>query len=42
MVVFSVSGYLDGTTQDPLIVANQTMASDTRVFGSDNNVTMQR
>ncbi|KAJ7336343.1 L-ascorbate oxidase [Mycena albidolilacea] len=36
-----VSGYLDGTTQDPLIVANQTMASDTRVFGSDNNVTMQ-
>ncbi len=37
-----VSQYLDGSTQDPLVVLNQTMASDLRVFGSDNNVTMQR
>ncbi|KAJ7136023.1 heme peroxidase [Mycena epipterygia] len=36
-----ITQYLDGTTQDPLIVLNQTMASDRRVFGSDNNVTMQ-
>ncbi|KAJ7910621.1 heme peroxidase [Mycena leptocephala] len=36
-----VTQYLDGTTQDPLIVLNQTMASDLRVFSSDNNVTMQ-
>jgi len=36
-----VANYLDGTTQDPLIVLNQTMASDLRVFSADNNVTMQ-
>ncbi|KAJ7234628.1 heme peroxidase [Mycena haematopus] len=36
-----VSKYLDGSTQDPLVVMNQTMASDLRVFSSDNNVTMQ-
>ncbi|KAF7350459.1 Peroxidase [Mycena venus] len=36
-----VSQYLDGSTRDPLIVLNQTMASDLRVFSSDNNVTMQ-
>jgi hypothetical protein len=36
-----ISQYLDSSTQDPLIVLNQTMASDLRVFGSDNNVTMQ-
>ncbi|KAJ7755388.1 heme peroxidase [Mycena maculata] len=36
-----VSGYLDGTSRDPLLVLNQTMASDGRVFGSDSNVTMQ-
>ncbi|KAJ6631147.1 heme peroxidase [Mycena sp. CBHHK59/15] len=36
-----VTKYLDGSTQDPLIVSNQTMASDLRVFSSDNNVTMQ-
>jgi hypothetical protein len=42
LVVRSVTQYLDGTTQDPLIVLNQTMASDLRVFSSDNNATMQR
>ncbi|KAJ7695493.1 heme peroxidase [Mycena rosella] len=36
-----ITQYLDGTTKDPLIVLNQTMASDRRVFGADNNVTMQ-
>ncbi|KAJ7512054.1 L-ascorbate oxidase [Mycena galericulata] len=36
-----VANYLDSTTQDPLIVLNQSMASDRLVFGSDNNVTMQ-
>ncbi|KAJ6463794.1 L-ascorbate oxidase [Mycena vitilis] len=36
-----VTTYLDGTTQNPLIVLNQTMASDMRVFSSDSNVTMQ-
>ncbi|KAJ6571779.1 heme peroxidase [Mycena capillaripes] len=36
-----VTQYLDGTTQDPLVVGNQTMASDLRVFSSDSNVTMQ-
>ncbi|KAJ6590577.1 L-ascorbate oxidase [Mycena vulgaris] len=36
-----ITQYLDSTTQDPLIVLNQTMASDRLVFGSDNNVTMQ-
>ncbi|KAK7019051.1 peroxidase [Favolaschia claudopus] len=36
-----ISQYLDGTTRDPLVVGNQTMASDLRVFSSDNNVTMQ-
>ncbi|KAJ6463796.1 heme peroxidase [Mycena vitilis] len=37
-----VTTYLDGTTQNPLIVLNQTMASDMRVFSSDSNITMQR
>ncbi|KAF7349267.1 Peroxidase [Mycena sanguinolenta] len=36
-----VSQYLDGSTRDPLLVLNQTMASDLRVFSSDGNVTMQ-
>ncbi|KAJ7151132.1 L-ascorbate oxidase [Mycena filopes] len=36
-----ITTYLDGTTQDPLIVRNQTMASDLRVFAADGNVTMQ-
>ncbi|KAJ6486907.1 L-ascorbate oxidase [Mycena sanguinolenta] len=36
-----VSQYLDGSTRDPLVVLNQTMASDLRVFNSDGNVTMQ-
>ncbi|KAJ7145356.1 heme peroxidase [Mycena crocata] len=36
-----VTQYLDSTTKDPLIVLNQTMASDRRVFGADNNATMQ-
>ncbi|KAJ7096699.1 L-ascorbate oxidase [Mycena belliarum] len=36
-----ITQYLDSTTQDPLITFNQTMASDRRIFGSDNNATMQ-
>ncbi|KAL0563179.1 hypothetical protein V5O48_018897 [Marasmius crinis-equi] len=38
-----VTGYLDGTTPNPLVVSpNVTMRSDLRIFGSDGNVTMQR
>lgn len=34
--------YLDGTTQNPLVVAhNDTLNSDKRIFGADNNVTMK-
>lgn len=34
--------YLDGTTQNPLIVAkNDTFNSDKRIFAADNNVTMK-
>ncbi|KAJ7275049.1 heme peroxidase [Mycena rebaudengoi] len=36
-----ITKYLDGTTQDPLIVGNQSMASDRLVFGADGNATMQ-
>ncbi|KAF8912080.1 L-ascorbate oxidase [Gymnopilus junonius] len=37
-----VTEYLDGTTQNPLVVSsNQTMDSDLRVFTSDNNQTMK-
>ncbi|KAJ7770508.1 L-ascorbate oxidase [Mycena metata] len=35
-----ITQYLAGTTQDPLIVRNQSMASDRLVFGADGNVTM--
>lgn len=42
-ILFSVTQYLDGTTQNPLVVAsNKTMTSDLRVFSSDSNVTMHR
>ncbi|KAL0576522.1 hypothetical protein V5O48_005467 [Marasmius crinis-equi] len=38
-----VTGYLDGTTPNPLIVTpNVTMRSDLRIFGSDGNATMKR
>ncbi|KAK1223347.1 hypothetical protein PQX77_013779 [Marasmius sp. AFHP31] len=38
-----VTGYLDNTTPNPLVVSpNVTMRSDLRVFSSDGNVTMQR
>ncbi|KAL0067948.1 hypothetical protein AAF712_005117 [Marasmius tenuissimus] len=38
-----VTGYLDGTTTNPLVVtSNVTLRSDHRVFGSDGNVTMKR
>lgn len=34
--------YLDGTTQNPLVVAhNDTLNSDKRIFAADNNVTMK-
>ncbi|KAJ6526723.1 heme peroxidase [Mycena capillaripes] len=34
--------YISGTTQNPLIIGlNDTTNSDKRIFGSDNNVTMQ-
>jgi hypothetical protein len=34
--------YLDGTTQNPLVVAhNDTLNSDKRIFGADGNVTMK-
>ncbi|KAF3038337.1 hypothetical protein E8E12_006985 [Didymella heteroderae] len=34
--------YLDGTTQNPLVIAyNDTLNSDKRIFGADNNVTMK-
>lgn len=34
--------YLDGTTQNPLVVANNdTLNSDKRIFAADNNVTMK-
>lgn len=34
--------YLDGTTKNPLVVAhNDTLNSDKRIFGADNNVTMK-
>ncbi|CAK5272903.1 unnamed protein product [Mycena citricolor] len=36
-----ISQYLDGSTRDPLIVANASAASDLLVFSADNNVTMQ-
>ncbi|KAF7300623.1 Peroxidase [Mycena chlorophos] len=37
-----VTNYLDGTTRDPLIVLNQTMASDLKVFSQDpTNATLQ-
>ncbi|PPR01093.1 hypothetical protein CVT26_015999 [Gymnopilus dilepis] len=37
-----VTEYLDGTTQNPLVVsANQTMDSDLRVFSSDGNATVK-
>ncbi|KAJ7207100.1 L-ascorbate oxidase [Mycena pura] len=36
-----VTQYLQSTTLDPLVVMNQSMASDLRVFGSDGNVTMR-
>ncbi|KAJ7057892.1 L-ascorbate oxidase [Mycena amicta] len=36
-----VTQYLDGSTRDPLVVLNQTMASDQRVFAADGNATMQ-
>ncbi|KAH8810339.1 heme peroxidase [Flagelloscypha sp. PMI_526] len=37
-----VSGYLDGTTPDPLIrSSNDTMNSDQRIFSSDGDKTMQ-
>ncbi|KAJ7207103.1 L-ascorbate oxidase [Mycena pura] len=37
----SVTQYLQSTTLDPLVVLNQSMASDLRVFSSDGNVTMR-
>lgn len=38
----SVTEYLSGTTQNVLVVtSNATMASDLRVFSSDNNSTMK-
>ncbi|KAF8077707.1 L-ascorbate oxidase [Lyophyllum atratum] len=37
-----VTQYLDGTTQNPLVIdANKTMTADLRVFGADNNDTMR-
>ncbi|KAJ4993682.1 WSC domain-containing protein [Stagonosporopsis vannaccii] len=34
--------YLDGTTQNPLVVAhNDTLNSDKRIFAADNNITMK-
>ncbi|KAF8160659.1 heme peroxidase [Crassisporium funariophilum] len=37
-----VTEYLDGTTQNPLIVdGNATVRSDLRIFSSDNNITMR-
>lgn len=34
--------YLDGTTQNPLVIAhNDTLNSDKRIFAADNNVTMK-
>ncbi|KAL0068419.1 hypothetical protein AAF712_004497 [Marasmius tenuissimus] len=37
-----VTGYLDGTTPNPLVVGpNTTTNSDLRIFASDGNVTMQ-
>lgn len=43
IIISSVSEYLDGTTQDVLIVGpNVTTRSDFRIFSSDGNVTMQR
>jgi len=39
----SVTEYLSGTTQNVLVVtSNATMASDLRIFSSDNNSTMKR
>lgn len=39
---FSVTEFLDGTTQNVLVVTpNTTMASDLRVFTSDGNQTMR-
>ncbi|KAG5638972.1 hypothetical protein H0H81_008192 [Sphagnurus paluster] len=36
-----VTQYLDGTTQNPLVIdSNKTMTSDARIFGADNNDTM--
>lgn len=41
--VLSVTQYLDGTTQNPLVVdANKTMVSDLRIFSLDSNDTMRR
>lgn len=41
--MFSVTEYLDGTTQNPLVITpNITLASDLRVFQSDGNQTMKR
>ncbi|KAF9486236.1 heme peroxidase [Pholiota conissans] len=37
-----ITQYLDGTTQNPLVVsANTTNLSDLRIFSSDNNLTME-
>ncbi|PPQ65926.1 hypothetical protein CVT24_011259 [Panaeolus cyanescens] len=37
-----VTKYLDGSTQNPLVVGhNETTRSDLRIFSSDNNVTMK-
>ncbi|KAJ8084997.1 hypothetical protein PM082_003774 [Marasmius tenuissimus] len=42
MHAFGVTGYLDGTTPNPLVVGpNITTNSDLRIFASDGNVTMQ-
>ena len=39
----SVTEYLSGTTQNPLVVTpNSTYRSDLEVYSSDGNVTMQR
>ncbi|KAF9470970.1 heme peroxidase [Pholiota conissans] len=36
-----VTEFLDGTTQNPLVVSNVTLASDLRIFSSDGNATMK-
>lgn len=40
---YSVTEYLDGSTQNPLVVtSNQTLASDLKIFISDANQTIRR